>query len=408
MIVAFAALRVYAVAGVDPMRYSDTGSYLSFDLLGDAPRLWTVPLLYTLLPNDDLRVIGQLVIAIGCWATLAAVVAGLPENRWVARAGAAGVLAIGLTRTVTQWDLVLLSESVATSLSVLVVAALLLVAQRRTRATLVLLGVALTFWAFTRHINLIVLFTVLPVALVVVVWRMDRVRGVALAGVLLVLGAWGAFVMSREENVWKLNSYSVLVSRMLPYEDRTQYFTDRGLQVTPEMRQGTLNARGPLAPGFRDPDTQAFLRDQWRGAYLGWLLRNPGYAVFEPWKHAREPLSPEFAMAAPRTVLPELVQKVAFSRATGRVALWLLAVGALWAVAWWLRRQASAVDAVAAALVALALVSFALVWHTSWELARPALPIAVTLRLALLVLVVLAIGRLVSGSRWPTSSTSSS
>ena len=43
----FAALRVAAVAGLEPISYPDTPSYLRLDFAGGELRLWTVPLLYT-------------------------------------------------------------------------------------------------------------------------------------------------------------------------------------------------------------------------------------------------------------------------------------------------------------------------------------------------------------------------
>ena len=120
MIVAFALLRVAAVAqGLPPVRFFDTPSYFPIDFLGNAPRLWTGPLLFNILPDDPWRVAGQVVLAVVAWGTLAGATAESARDVHVKRVGAAVVLIVGLMPQVTQWDLLLLSESTALSLTVL-------------------------------------------------------------------------------------------------------------------------------------------------------------------------------------------------------------------------------------------------------------------------------------------------
>src|SRR3954447_11359940 len=111
LIGAFAALRVYAVAGLSPVRFSDTGTYFDLSFFGNSIRLWTVPLLYNALPSDELRVAGQVALAVAAWGYLAWAVGRACSHPLVARALPLAVLLVGLTPQVTQWDGVLLSES---------------------------------------------------------------------------------------------------------------------------------------------------------------------------------------------------------------------------------------------------------------------------------------------------------
>src|SRR4051794_38768407 len=87
----YAALRVHAIWGKSPLVYPDSTMYRPpadglpytvVSLVGNAPRLWAVPLVYKALPNDVARVIFQLAASVGAWIALAAVVAGI-----TARAG---------------------------------------------------------------------------------------------------------------------------------------------------------------------------------------------------------------------------------------------------------------------------------------------------------------------------------
>ena len=122
MIVVFAILRVVAVAGLTPLVGPDSKTYLDVDFLGRAYRLWTVPLLYNVLPGNHLRVGGQVLLGVVAWASLAVAAARACRDGRVARVAAVAILALGLSTPVTQWDLAILSESATVSLTTLATA----------------------------------------------------------------------------------------------------------------------------------------------------------------------------------------------------------------------------------------------------------------------------------------------
>lgn len=88
LIAVFAALRVVAVAGLEPVRYPDSATYFSVDFLGGAYRLWTVPVGFKLLPGDPFRVAGQVTLAVVAWSAMAVAVARVCRHPLVARAAA--------------------------------------------------------------------------------------------------------------------------------------------------------------------------------------------------------------------------------------------------------------------------------------------------------------------------------
>jgi hypothetical protein len=395
MVAAFAFLRAVAVVGRGSLRYSDSGTYEPLNFLGGAVRLPTIPALYALLPTDGLRVAGQLLIGIACWSTLAVVVAHSVRHPAVARVGAAAVLILGLTLQVAGWDMVILSESIGVSMAVLLVAAVLNVSRQPTPRSLTLLLIALTLWACARHVNVILLLVLLPFALVVIFRRLPRRSALATGAALLVLAAWGVVALSRENAIWRLNSFTVIAQRIQRDPEALAFFEERGLRVTPELRKELEGPRGNASPAFHDPQMQTFLKDKWRGAYLSYLVRHPVGTVRQPLEDASPLFSSDAALTKPRPVLPGPVQDVAFGREPGDIPLlFALAVG-LWLAAWARVRRVTAIDAAAAALLVSSVVWLGLVWHLSAdELQRLTVPVAVTFRIALLVLLLLGVDRL--------------
>src|SRR5262249_36509461 len=118
---AFAFLRLWSIVGRPVIRYPDSASYFYVDFLGHAAggRSPTVPLLYTALWSDRARVAAQVIVGIACWSTLAFAVAKSLRHPYVARAGALLVLLLGATIQVTEWDQIILSESLSISLTAL-------------------------------------------------------------------------------------------------------------------------------------------------------------------------------------------------------------------------------------------------------------------------------------------------
>src|SRR5215212_5133809 len=112
---AFAILRVLATIGLSPRRWPDSGTYFDVAFFGGAIRLWVVPVIYNILPSDVARIVGQVALGVVSWSALAVATAGAAVHPLAKRIGATAIAALGLCTQVTQWDRVLLSESIALS-----------------------------------------------------------------------------------------------------------------------------------------------------------------------------------------------------------------------------------------------------------------------------------------------------
>ena len=402
MVAAFALLRFYAVTGLGTTTFPDTNSYRTLDFLGAAPRLWTVPLVYKIISADGARVAFQLLLGIGCWSTLAIVVAGIPRSPALARIGAGAVLILGLTIQVTQWDMTLLSESISNSLTILTIAGILLVARRQTTAAFALLLTALLLWTFARQVNTIILLLTLPFALVVAFRQLRRRSALILTYFLVVITAWGIYDTSRDTGIWYLNSYGIYAERYVGDPNAEKYFTDHHIPLTDQIRADHAKYQGGNSPGYKNPAVYKAFKDHWRPAYVQYLITHPFSTLRKPLNDASTLLAVNVPYGRPRAVLPDPVQNSAFGVSGGDFPFLFLAVVALWIAARTRRKEMSASDWAGAAIVAIGLVWYLVVWHLSAdELVRLEVPVALTLRLGLLVLALTATDRLLAARRNP-------
>src|SRR5205085_5163419 len=119
----YLGVRLAAFLPTSPRDFPDSGTYVRgahLSLLSKAflagGRPPTLPFLYKVLPDDDgWRTAAQLAVSIASWLALAATVAWSTTRRWVGLTGFCLVLAFSCTVWVTQWDSVVLSESLSIS-----------------------------------------------------------------------------------------------------------------------------------------------------------------------------------------------------------------------------------------------------------------------------------------------------
>jgi hypothetical protein len=286
-------VRTYAFMASPALRYPDTGGYLE---VANAPfpsmqwwagiRSATVPLAYRLAGGAVApALVLQLVLACFAWSVLALVVMRAVRTAWLKPVAVGLVLAFSLSREITQWDRIALSDSISLSLVALLVAALILYAERPGWLSLAALLVLGLLWAFARTPNGYELLFVVPVLAVTAVARPTRRApdGVAMAGLLAV------FVLSTASTNaglrWEAPFYNVMDRRILPDATAVSYFAERGMPVTTALRRQT-NRLGQAA-------NEAYYRAELRPvrtwvlahgqeAYVTFLLTHPGEALLDP------------------------------------------------------------------------------------------------------------------------------
>lgn len=414
-----AALRLLAVAGLELHRYVDSIEYDVLDFSGRHRRPWATPLLYAFIKDHDDRliVVTQALLGALAWTGLAFAIASHVRDRRVRIGAVATVIALSLTTTVTNWDTAKLSESLAITLTVAVIAAWLHLVRSPSspRAAVVLL--VTTPWLFVRQSLLPTAWIVTVVAILLAVLvlrrrgRVDRTVRIhlALAVALVLVCGLATLSYGRNQEIAHTNLTAMISNRIAHDPDHLDWFVDHGMVLPP----GDATDFGSLEA---DLGFQRWIRDEGGRTYVRFLLEHPGFALtgpipdlFEqrpnflnvppyvdhPLVGSEAMLSPRDAYGTARPLLPDPVESLLLDPGrTGTVTtLTLVLLG--WAVVEFVGRArrrprtGSGAPPVLAwttmTLGVLTVVGYWAVWHgATTELARLGLVPALTLRIALI------------------------
>jgi hypothetical protein len=393
----------------------DTGAYKALASLslfdgdfytGDKP--FGTALLWKLLREDHVRVVGQLLLSIASWLVLAATFARVVHRPWL-RLGAFGlVLAFSLTAQVTLWDSLLLSESLTLSLFALAVAAWLEVARAPTWRMLGLALALLLALAVTRDSNAFLVAMTVPflVAWLVVSRRrvLPALAVVAAAGICA-----GGFAVASSAHRSELGLFHVIGVRLKNDSEAVRYFTERDTPGWPELvrarKLSDVDRLYTRTPCVGDCATfRRWLREDGTSTYVSYMLSHPRYTVFKPLKNVHSWLASDLRYGGyityGRTALPDPLPAILWPAHATQLLFWLVLVGGaaiLVAVRFGVRRA----WAVPAVVTALALPHGMVVWlgEATPDIDRHGLLPSVQARLGLLLLGVLVADALLDRNR---------
>ena len=407
-------LRAGGFLGVETVEYRDSAGYLevaghsvfSLDFLAGG-RSWTVPLLWKVLPDADAeRAAGQFLVSIACWPLLAAAVARALRPTAFRYVAFAAVLLFSLSLAVIRWDHVMLSESVSISLTALVIAGWLELVRAPRRSMVVALLAVMVLWVFARDSNGVIALLTVPLALYWVVRPGPLGRGWAavLAGGTLVIFLAALLATTTDQAQLRRNERPILHvigRRVLADPGKTRWWRDHGMPQPPprvvlERRSLAGIAEGGLPT---DPETEAFLewaREDGRGTLARYLLTHPRQTLREAFSKRQRLLSGVtggYLSPDARFVVPEPLDELIYPRDAQDVYFWMVVIG-LGALGVALTAGARRVWLVPAFALGVQLPHALVVYHgDTLEIPRHAMLVAITTRLALLLLAILVLDR---------------
>ena len=298
-------------------QFPDSPTYLTVSFLGHAERLWTIPVLYFFGGSSAGRVALQTLISVGSWVALSVQFARVLRTRFIRRISQAFVLLVSLCPPIIQWNRIILSESIAISLTVLLLAASLALARRMDLRALAAFLVVAVLWTFTRQVQAFIVVT-LVIPFVLLAWRRPQARQLALVGGagIAVIGVWGTLTALQTSSVSPAgiaatNPSEVQLAGIIQYRASTDpgelsYLHSHGLPRTSALKIPPPFSRvgQPVnVSQFADPFAEYRLADdpkfkQWANrsgehVYLKYLITHPTTMVFQPIVNARTTVGDE-------------------------------------------------------------------------------------------------------------------
>ena len=360
-------------------------------------RPWSTPLVFKVLGNDPPSIaVFQLTFSIVSWALLALCIARTVRVSWLKPIALSFILLFSLSAEIIMWDGVLLPDSISLSFMALLVAAWLWVLEfwRWYKAALVVL-VAL-FWSFTQDTNAWVVMMIGGALLMGVTAGRFRRRYVLIATAFAIIFAINDYSANRARR-WVVAFMNNVGLRILPIPERTEYFAQAGMPITPALLERTgKKAWSDDWAFFKDTELEGFrqwLHAHGKSTYMKFLLSDPAMTIQEPLRHPELLLSAELRNYAPAGFSPILkgtVAEIVYVKKWSLLCIWAAAIAFGLAVGLRLWRNYPAF-VVPLVLILLAYPHGALVWHADPnEIARHAFRAGVHFRLGILLLILFA------------------
>ena len=394
----YLGLRLLAFLPTSARVFPDTGTYMhtaAQPLLSSGFwlgwRTFTVPVFYRLLPDSNAaRAAGQLAVSIICW-TLLAVVAARAVQR-LRLVVFALVLVFSLTVWITQWDSVILSESLGLSLAAAAVAAWILLLRNPGLWTASAAAVVSGLWALVRPENGVLALLMVPLVLVwAVVARRTRV-GLILS--LVLIAASGVSVLDTyrpgAQEADLLPMLDVIGTRVLPNRGQLAFFRSAGMP-TPSVLLSFSGQDIPRQLVDSDPRLAPFrhwLLTDSRQTLAEYLLLHPGYVIRSLYQDDSDLLDPRLTAGYRATgtsaVVPEAVTNVLYPPWPTYVAVWfVLLIPAAVVLA---RRRAGGIWVLPAAILLLQIAAMVETWAGGPdEMPRHAVTVGMLTKLSLLL-----------------------
>jgi hypothetical protein len=303
ILIAFVGIVFYAWSRQSsPSIVSDSGDYLSMrqqPLLSRAfylgLRPWTTALFYKLLPADGSAIVAfQTLLNIFSWGFLAWTVSRSLNLGWLRVGIVVIILFMALTHPVSLWNHVILSESIAISLFVLMLALAIRLGYGQTAYIFSFL-LAAFLWINSRETN--TLLAVFMAASLLAAGIILKPRAFYFAAGLLFLGMVAfSLVSSRLAKRSNFPLANIIVQRVLVDHSALRYFQKRGMPVNQKLK----NLAGEWAYSdkyaiFNNPRLRSFYR--WLNTegtrdYAAYLLSHPKKSLGDPLANLDKLLQP--------------------------------------------------------------------------------------------------------------------
>ncbi len=361
-------------------------------------------LIYKLLDAIPERIIYfQFLLALICWGVLGSAVARFIRVRWLRPVAFAVILLFSLSRDIVQWDLIILTESITSSLFALIVGIWLFAielyrkeGQRPQKRLMLCLLIATTaLWSFTRDANAYFVLGLTGILAVGLLFKGIRSHPHIKHYIILIITLVAIFVIQGQSaNVygrWRYPLINIIGKRILVDDDRTAFFAAHGMPTdTKVMRYKDNYGHAHGNAILRDADMEYFR--QWMSArgirtYMLFLVSHPLETLTEPLERLDLLLKPPVGYYGDRALLvfPGWVYALSAIVYPHPLELLLPCIGAiaLLAIILTMMHRSRPEWAVPAALLLLTYPMMLIIWHgDSLEVGRHSFLLAMQFRLA--------------------------
>ena len=242
-------------------------------------------------------------IAMFSWCFLAYMAAQTLQTKVLKVASWVLILGMGISEPIFFWNRTKLSESLAVSGFILLIALLLYVLRYKllerklssvgTSTLYVSLTIIFFFWSLTRDSNAYTLIVIAALLAVAVFFErtiiQQKLYPVALISILLLISIFHT-ITSDGGVRWQFPLVNVIGQRILPDDQKTNFFAQRDMP----MNENVTRFKNKWAPSYNWTGFGTWLPEHGKSTYTLWLISHPILTLVEPWQDWKAIFDPDF------------------------------------------------------------------------------------------------------------------
>lgn len=265
----YVLLRVLIIIPIATRVHNDTFSYRSgISFIGSTSRTWVYPVVLAAL-NDRQVIALQAAVSGVAFITLAVAIGSTIVDSRVRYAIGAVILAFGLAPRLTAWDAVILTESLAVSLTAILVAALIWFDKVPWWA----FSILFTIWMFLRDAHL---FTGILVVIGLTVHAF-RTREWIVPAICSTVIVWGGLAQMNDKTVEAFSVAFNVAYRVDDDADAMNWFLDHGMPASPAFTEQEFFFE--VIPLYEDPTFRTWAETDGPVVYMRFVASHPSIAL---------------------------------------------------------------------------------------------------------------------------------
>ena len=262
----------------------DTMSYFEFSTINPV-RMPQISYIFSSIQYFGAISIIQSLVSIFCWSVFILVLNDFFHNYYLKILNLLLVYSLAISSPIMKFDLIILSESLAISLGVLLTAAFIYFVKKRTNLSYLYLSIAIVLFGFPKQSNAFIallLSTVFFGFTILKFRKSQRINLVLLSTVSLIITLFFYDVSKSNNFIEQQVSMVNIIERTYDDYDKQKYWLEQGFPAIAYQVYGSAPFRTPGEMTADTPQVKAWKQTEYSYPTEKFILGNPIFATFAP------------------------------------------------------------------------------------------------------------------------------
>ncbi len=262
----------------------DTMSYFEFSTINSV-RMPQISYIFSSLQFFGAISIFQSIVGIFCWSVFILALNGFFNNYYVKILNLLLVFTLAMSSPIMKFDLIILSESLAISFGVLLMAAFIYSVKKRNDLSYFYLAIAILLFGFPKQSNAFISFLLATIFFGFTIAKFSKFRRiypVIFSTFSFVITLYFYDVSKSNNFIEQQVSMVNIIERTYDDFDKQQYWLNQGFPAIAYQVYGSAPFRTPVEMTNDTPQVKAWKQTEYSHPSEKFILGNPMFATFAP------------------------------------------------------------------------------------------------------------------------------